>query len=115
MNRQSNNGTVRGVTERGMNGRRTTERGDSLTARELLRKIQELAFRKVECELYLDAYPECTAALDYYRELAAKYKALTEQYESAVAPLRQENIEGEAWTWVDKPWPWQLDGNGREV
>ena len=76
----------------------------------LQRKLQELAFAKVECELYLDAYPECAAALDYYRGIIGEYARLAELYENTVGPIRQENITADRWTWVDTPWPWQTMG-----
>ena len=78
---------------------------------ELLRKMQALAFAKVECELYLDAYPECQAALEYYKNIIAEYRELAERYEAEYAPIRQENISADSWTWVNTPWPWQ-EGKG---
>ncbi len=76
----------------------------------LLRKIQEVAFAMVECELYLDGYPECQRALEYYQELAREYEALLSRYEGEIGPIRHENIKGERWSWVDTPWPWQTGG-----
>ena len=78
---------------------------------EMLRRLQELAFAKVECELYLDAYPECQTALEYYRNIVEQYRELAERYEAEYAPIRQENITAGGWTWVDTPWPWQ-EGRG---
>lgn len=83
----------------------------SMNRADMLRKLQELAFAKVECELYLDAHPECTAALDYYKNIINEYKALAEIYENSVAPIRQENITDGKWHWVDTPWPWQMGGD----
>lgn len=80
----------------------------------LLRKIQELAFAKVEAELYLDAHPECASALDYYKNLIREYNNLTAQYENMYGPIRAENVSADSWSWVGMPWPWQLDGNGKE-
>ena len=81
----------------------------------LLKKIQALAFAKVETELYLDAHPECASALEYYKNLIREYGALTEKYENKYGPIRQENVVGDSWTWVASPWPWQLEGNGKEI
>ena len=81
---------------------------------ELLRKIQELAFMKVECELYLDAYPECTMALEQYKDIIKQYTALTERYEGEFGPIRQENTRGGEWKWVKGPWPWQTDDSEKE-
>lgn len=81
---------------------------------DLLRRIQELAFMKVECELYLDAYPECNMALEQYKNIIKQYTELAERYENEYGTIRQENTRGGEWKWVSTPWPWQLDGNGKE-
>ena len=92
--------------------RRASGAGANMGQREaMLRRLQELAFAKVECELYLDAYPECAAALEYYKSIIGQYRELCEQYEAEFAPIRQENITADGWTWVDTPWPWQ-EGRG---
>jgi len=39
---------------------------------------------------------------------------LAERYENEYGPIRQENTRGGEWKWVSTPWPWQLDGNGKE-
>ena len=84
--------------------------GNNVSPEMLMKKLQELAFAKVECELYLDAYPECAAALDYYKGIINEYKRLAELYENMYGPIRQENVTAEKWTWVDTPWPWQTTG-----
>ena len=84
--------------------------GNNVSAEMLTKKLQEVAFAKVECELYLDAYPECAAALDYYKGIIKEYAKLAELYENTVGPIRQENIMADKWTWVQTPWPWQMTG-----
>lgn len=98
-----------------MNRDTRTNEGATNGALDLLKKIQALAFAKVETELYLDSHPECAVALDYYKSLIQQYNQLTGEYESIYGPLRQENVNGESWSWTDSPWPWQLEGNGRMV
>ena len=87
--------------------------GNMTSPEMLMKKLQELAFAKVECELYLDAYPECATALDYYRTVISEYSKLAELYENTVGPIRQENVTADKWTWVDTPWPWQMTGGER--
>ena len=94
---------------------RNASNANSTSNTELLRKIQALAFAKVETELYLDSHPECAVALDYYKNLIRDYTNLVNQYENTHGPIRQENVSDESWTWVNSPWPWQLEGNGREI
>lgn len=85
-----------------------------MSAEQLLKKLQALAFAKVECELYLDGHPECGAALDKYRSIIKEYGELASRYENTVAPIRAENISDERWTWVDTPWPWQTADDANE-
>lgn len=85
-----------------------------MSQKELLRKIQELAFMKVECELYLDAYPECQVALDKYKDIIRQYNELRAQYENEYTPIRQENTHGGEWKWVLTPWPWQENESAKE-
>lgn len=73
----------------------------------LLKRIQALAFAKTETELYLDAHPDCAAALEYYRDIVRELKARMDEYEGVAGTIRQENENGERWSWVNKPWPWQ--------
>ena len=94
--------------------RRMNNNNQAMGRDELLRRIQELAFMKVECELYLDAYPECSMALEQYKNIIRQYAELAERYENEYGPIRQENARGSEWKWVATPWPWQLDGNGKE-
>ena len=87
-----------------MNTERNVQNGNG----DLLRRLQALSFAMVECELYLDAYPECVAALDYYKDITRQYRELSEKYGETVAPVRHEDIVGDSWTWVNTPWPWQM-------
>lgn len=86
----------------------------SMSSGDVLKKLQALAFAKVETELYLDAHPECMAALEHYKTIISEYEKLLEIYENTVAPVTASSAAGDRWTWVDSPWPWQIDGNGRE-
>ena len=78
----------------------------------LLHRIQALAFAKTETELYLDGHPDCTAALEYYRDVVRELEGLMNEYEGSTRTIRQENESGERWSWVEKPWPWQLGEEG---
>lgn len=79
-----------------------------MTAAQMLKRLQALAFAKTECELYLDAYPECMPALDHYKSIVKEYRDFAEKYENEYGPIRQENIFSDSWTWVKTPWPWQV-------
>ena len=78
----------------------------------LLKKIQELSFAKTETELYLDGHPGCVAALEYYKELVKELRGLMDEYEGTVGTIRAENEMGDGWSWIRKPWPWQIGMGG---
>lgn len=91
----------------GVNRDRNTEQNGSINAEQMLKKIQALAFAKVETELYLNGHPECKAALDYYKKLCNEYDELVSVYENTVMPITHEGAVGERWEWGNSPWPWQ--------
>ncbi|MBO5212240.1 MAG: spore coat protein CotJB [Clostridia bacterium] len=72
----------------------------------LMSKVQAYSFAVKEANLYLDAYPESKAALDYYN----KYKNLEvraiAEYEMRYGPINLPS-EAKSWSWVCGPWPWQ--------
>ena len=72
-------------------------------------EIQRLSFVKTELELYLDGYPESQSALRYYREIVAKLKEITDEYEAQYGPLTASSTRGDSWLWARGKWPWQLD------
>lgn len=86
--------------------RNTTSGRSAASGRDLLKKLQAIGFAKVETELYLDAHPECAAALEHYEMLVREYSELLERYESSVAPITHEGSVGDGWEWVKNPWPW---------
>lgn len=86
--------------------------GNSLTRLQLLGKIQELDFAKVETGLYLDAYPDNKAALKYYREVCEHLDALTKSYEMTYGPLTTggaAHTSTDTWSWTKGPLPWQYE------
>jgi len=75
----------------------------------LLRKIQEIDFSIYETVLYLDAYPNCREALDYYHALLSQRAGLIARYEREVGPLTAfGNQSTTSWDWIKSPWPWQM-------
>ena len=86
--------------------------GNSLTRLQLLGKIQELDFAKVETGLYLDAYPDNRAALKYYREVCEHLDALTKSYEMTYGPVTMgdaAHTSTDTWSWTKGPLPWQYE------
>ena len=75
----------------------------------LLKKIQQLSFAKCETELFLDTHPECMQALDYYRKTVDELTMLMTEYQEKYGPLVATAVGSDRWSWIDGPWPWQLD------
>ena len=82
-----------------------------MTENELLKRIQELSFAKLETQLYLDVYPENSAAQRHFHELCDKLDSLVDQYQGEHGPLLPDGSRTDRWSWVDTPWPWQKNGN----
>ncbi len=78
----------------------------------MLRAVQTYGFCVYDALLYLDAYPNCKEALDYYN----KYKRLEckarADYEQKYGPLTVP-MEAHEWNWTNGPWPWQLEGDNK--
>ena len=62
--------------------------------------------------LYLDTHPCDRRALLTYNDYLKKEKAMSENYERAYGPLKQEReTNGIEWAWIDSPWPWEYSHN----
>jgi len=73
----------------------------------LMRRIQTADFEAVEANLYLDAYPESTEALEYFYKVTEKSKQLKDEYAEKFGPLTASAELGNKWNWIDSPWPWE--------
>ena len=78
----------------------------------LLKKIQAMDFALYDAVLYLDGHPGNKKALDYYREHRDALVELRDEYARKFGPLTiYDNYDNDTWHWVDKPWPWEKEGN----
>ena len=84
---------------------------------ELMKRIQELSFVKVETELFLDTHPDCKSALDYYRNITEELDMAMTEYQNKYGPIVAEASMGDKWSWIEGAWPWQMNGheNGKEA
>ena len=77
-----------------------------------MRRIKETDFAITETALFLDAYPDNSEALAYYHELKKKNEALRKEYNMSCGPLTiYSNVSETEWSWVKRPWPWELDSD----
>ena len=95
----------------------TIEQGASATQarRTLLLDIQALSFAKDEAALFLNTHPTNRSALTYFHETCEKIKKLVEKYEAEYGPLTSCGVQGDVWTWINGPWPWQNDAQGQAL
>ena len=86
--------------------------GDDRNCRVWKKKLQMLDFAIVDTVLYLDAYPACAQALEYYHKLLAEREQVAKQYAEACGPLTAwDNVSRKSWDWAKGPWPWQTEAN----
>ena len=78
---------------------------------ELMSKIQETGFAVFDTVLFLDSHPTCRVALDFYNENKHMYERYVEEYEKNFGPLSigGVNMDADSWTWIQGPWPWELE------
>ncbi len=80
-----------------------------------LAALRALDFAIQETVLYLDAYPNCAEALQYYHTLIAEREQAMAAYETSCAPLTiYGNKSTTSWDWTSAPWPWEPDANRKE-
>ena len=99
------------------NARMPAERGNmnkpctDNTHKAILSKLQAVDFSLVDVVLYLDAYPNCKKAIEYYHKLLAEKEMLTKKLTEMGIPINNMSNAGEHWKWTDGPWPWEYEAN----
>ena len=74
----------------------------------LLRRVQELSFAKLETELFLDTHPENREALMHLNQLRTELGAALETFRQKGWALTTDDVEGNSWSWVETPFPWEF-------
>ena len=78
----------------------------------LSRKLQVIDFAIVDTVIYLNAYPGCKEALEYYHKLVKEREALCDVINEKCGPVTaMGNKSNSEWNWVSGPWPWEPDAN----
>ena len=79
-----------------------------LTEREiLLKKISTYQFAALDLQIFLDTHPHDTATIEKMNVYKEKLKPLVEEYEQKYGPLRKGITDGNVWSWIKGPWPWE--------
>ena len=82
----------------------------------MLKEIQELDFRMLELNLYLDTHPFDEKAVAEYNLASNKSIAMKKHFEKLYGPLTIEDKDDlkTPWQWIEGPWPWQVTENEAE-
>ena len=67
-------------------------------------------FEVIEANLYLDAYPDCPRAMEYFCAANDRAAYLRKELEDKYGPLTATSNTGKTWRWIDSPWPWKCEG-----
>ena len=100
------------MVRRGLPQRNDSCRTDSMGCDMLTKKLRTVDFAIIETALYLDAYPKCQKALDYYCQLIKERDVLAEAINHKCGPMTiRDNESCDTWTWTKGPWPWEAEAN----
>ncbi|MCI8649911.1 MAG: spore coat protein CotJB [Anaerotruncus sp.] len=76
----------------------------------LLNLVRMYDFAITDVTLYLDSHPKCPHGLAYYYKYKQLYSEALAAYERQFGPMtNRANTNPTTWTWVDDPWPWELE------
>ena len=89
----------------------TSRRNDDRNCRTVMDQLRAVDFALTETVLYLDAYPECREAMEFYHKLTAQRRELVASYERQCGPLTMYGNGENAWEWAQGPWPWEAEAN----
>lgn len=79
-----------------------------MTKREtLLKKLSTYQFAAHDLQLYLDTHPDDEETLEKMNRFKQQAKVLASEYEEQFGPLRKGVSEGNMWSWIKSPWPWE--------
>lgn len=73
----------------------------------LLQKVYETGFALDEITLYLDTHPKDKQAMEYYQYIRKANQDAVSAYEQSYGPLMINQVNSNAWTWINNPWPWE--------
>ncbi|NLJ97724.1 MAG: spore coat protein CotJB [Tissierellia bacterium] len=77
--------------------------------KKLLKEIMEANFVLVETNLYLDSHPTDEGALRLHNTYSQRYKELLSLYEAKYGLLRYTGMSGCPWSYINEPWPWEIN------
>ena len=82
-----------------------------MTREETLRRVEMLDFALADVNIFLNNHPNDTAALNFYNQDNQLHKQAVAQFEESFGPMTASGVNIEdGWSWIDKPWPWEMEG-----
>lgn len=77
---------------------------------ELLNLIGTIGFNMFDTVLFLDTHPNNQEALAYYHKYHELQKQAVKEYTTHFGPLSSDDVnDTNRWTWVETPWPWEME------
>lgn len=75
-------------------------------------RIAAYDFALKEMTLYLDTHPCDAEAMEWMNAYRQKREELVQAFECRFGPyvVTTADVQGDRWSWVDDPWPWDLTG-----
>ena len=72
--------------------------------------VLDQCFPQTAQGLYLDRHPFCQKGLAYYQKHRQMRDEAAAAYQAQFGPLNiRSNNDPDRWTWVDSPWPWEME------
>ena len=78
---------------------------------ELMCKLRRVDFAIYDTVLYLDVYPVCVKAQEFYQKLIREREELCRRINAECGPVTINNVNHGKWNWTKGPWPWEPDAN----
>ena len=77
----------------------------------LMCRLRKVDFAIYDTVLYLDVYPDCVKAQEFYRKLIKEREELCRAINAECGPITFNNVNPDRWNWTKGPWPWEPDAN----
>ena len=83
-----------------------------MTKREmLLKKLSTYQFAVLDLQLFLDSHPNDSATIEKMNVYKLKAEKIKQEYEEEFGPLQKSVTQGNNWSWITGPWPWESEEN----
>lgn len=109
-NRYRNGASMQNTPERTMNRNSRCNCNQTIVP-ELMNRLRKVDFAIVDTVLYLDAYPNCKAAMENYKKLIPEREMLMQKLAELGKPMTCYENFSDTWEWINSPWPWEYEAN----